>query len=187
MRFFFGFFREYQFLLKVRKMNTYTCDVCGETFSGIFDVLWRSVHTRGEENEYCYSSIAFFKDQVNTVNERGETPLRRVVGMWVNSQREHSMTHWVKEIIIKVVPILLEYGADVNATDRYGQTSLHIAARFGNLECMKLLVECGADIHIKDRYECTPIEYIQSEENKAVILKYAEDMELFDVKEPVDE
>src|SRR6266480_1684443 len=39
---------------------------------------------------------------------------------------------------------LLEAGADVNATNKYGETALHLAVRFNNLEAVKLLLKHGA-------------------------------------------
>ncbi len=43
------------------------------------------------------------------------------------------------------VKLLLEAGADPNATDNDAYTPLYLAAREGNVECTKLLLEAGAD------------------------------------------
>lgn len=45
----------------------------------------------------------------------------------------------------KVVALLLEHGADVNAKGRDGSTALHTAAFFGRPETVKFLLEKGAD------------------------------------------
>jgi ankyrin len=39
---------------------------------------------------------------------------------------------------------LLEQGSDINAGNRYGQTPLHLAAKQGNSELIRLLLEQGA-------------------------------------------
>lgn len=49
----------------------------------------------------------------------------------------------------KLVKLLIEKGADVNAQDYAGWTALHNAAQAGNVEMMKLLLENGADIKLK--------------------------------------
>lgn len=41
----------------------------------------------------------------------------------------------------KYIRVLRGLGADINATDRYGSTPLHIATRFGNEIAVKALLE----------------------------------------------
>lgn len=48
------------------------------------------------------------------------------------------------------VKILLDYGADINATNRRLQTALMIGAASGNLEATKILVERGAKLNLQD-------------------------------------
>lgn len=47
---------------------------------------------------------------------------------------------------------LLEFGVDVNATNRYGVTALHEAAGVGHIETIKLLVSSNANIESETRY-----------------------------------
>jgi hypothetical protein len=53
---------------------------------------------------------------------------------------------------------LLENGADVNAKDNLGQTSLHYAAENGHLDIIRLLVMAGADHTIKNTGELTALQ-----------------------------
>jgi ankyrin repeat protein len=48
------------------------------------------------------------------------------------------------------VRLMLEYGAEVNATGLKGRTALHYAASAGHLKVIALLLEYGADVRIKD-------------------------------------
>jgi TM2 domain-containing membrane protein YozV len=51
-------------------------------------------------------------------------------------------------------------GVDVNEKGNFGQTPLHDAASFGNIEAVKLLVSKGADIHIADSQGFTPLHHV---------------------------
>ncbi|KAI1610731.1 Glycerophosphoryl diester phosphodiesterase family-domain-containing protein [Exophiala viscosa] len=50
-----------------------------------------------------------------------------------------------KANFIDIVRLLVNAGVDVNYQDEQGDTALHVAARFGRVECAKLLLE-GSDI-----------------------------------------
>jgi phage gp46-like protein len=49
------------------------------------------------------------------------------------------------------VDAAIEAGADINAVDRYGETALHLAAKFDIVDKVKALIEAGADIAIKNQ------------------------------------
>ncbi|XP_071957190.1 leucine-rich repeat serine/threonine-protein kinase 1-like [Antedon mediterranea] len=62
---------------------------------------------------------------------------------------------------VKCVELLLQCGAEPNmsANERYQCfTPLHLAARDGKMETMKLLLDFGADIEIKDIEHCKPMD-----------------------------
>jgi len=58
---------------------------------------------------------------------------------------------------VEKVKKLLEEGADVNAKDFLGFTSLHLAASNGHFNVVKLLIEKGADVNAKVRGGSTPL------------------------------
>ncbi|PKS09766.1 hypothetical protein jhhlp_004387 [Lomentospora prolificans] len=61
-----------------------------------------------------------------------------------------------------IVKMLVNAGLDINWQDKTGETALHVAARFGHVECAKVLIEGGpdqkADIEITEStYAWTPL------------------------------
>eukprot|EP00054_Salpingoeca_dolichothecata_P010551 m.58832 g.58832 ORF g.58832 m.58832 type:complete len:336 (-) comp19049_c0_seq2:120-1127(-) len=51
-----------------------------------------------------------------------------------------------------VVKVLLQSGANVNATDKTGNTALSQASQTNHLEVVKILVGAGADLNMQNRY-----------------------------------
>lgn len=89
---------------------------------------------------------------------------------------------------LKLAKMLIEAGADVSARvdisgirgTRYeklaestygGMTPIHVAAKFNNLEGVKILIEAGAKIMPKDETGKTPLQYAESAE-MIKLLKY---------------
>ena len=58
----------------------------------------------------------------------------------------------------KIVALLLEHGADVNARSRDGGTALHAGAFLGRVETVKLLLEKGADTTLRNNMGSTAID-----------------------------
>jgi ankyrin repeat protein len=55
--------------------------------------------------------------------------------------------------------LLIEAGANINATDSLGRTPLMWAAMKGQQELVKLLVECGADMGLRSKQNKTAFDY----------------------------
>jgi len=60
---------------------------------------------------------------------------------------------------VERVKLLLEYGADVNASTGQGRTALHFAVLRNQVDITKLLLKNAARIDIEDRYGKTPLDY----------------------------
>jgi ankyrin repeat protein len=58
---------------------------------------------------------------------------------------------------LKITKLLIEHGADVNATDNGGGTALQVAAYRGNLAVARLLLDAGADINEGNCYHGGPL------------------------------
>lgn len=76
---------------------------------------------------------------------------------------------------------------DLNSTDRWGNTSLLLAATYGHDSVVRQLLKCGgADINLKDHYQQTPLSNAAQNGHKAVVQVLVEqdgiNVELYDSK-----
>ena len=70
-----------------------------------------------------------------------------------------------------MVALLLGQGADINACDKNGWTSLHFSAKAGYLNVVKLLVESGASPKFETKDGKVPICYAAAM-NHSEVLSY---------------
>jgi cytohesin len=69
-----------------------------------------------------------------------------------------------------MVEFLIKYGADVNAVDKNGSTSLNAALMwFGRDDVIKKLLAAGADPNIKDNHGLTPLFYASTNSHKSIV------------------
>jgi ankyrin repeat protein/membrane protein involved in colicin uptake len=87
--------------------------------------------------------------------EQGETPLHIAV----------------KTGNKEMVKFLLDYGADVNAGDKYEATPLHFACRNGDGYIARMLVEFGGDLTIKAIDGRTPLDACKTNELRIDLIK----------------
>lgn len=72
---------------------------------------------------------------------------------------------------IEVAKLLIENGADVNATDNHGQVPLHNAARYGHVEMIELLTSLDCDINTQDIDGMSPIHVAAKSKSFAACLR----------------
>jgi ankyrin repeat protein len=58
---------------------------------------------------------------------------------------------------LNITALLIDNGADVSATDKHGQTPLHLASWQGHEGVAQLLIDRGADFSATDQYGHTPL------------------------------
>ena len=111
----------------------------------------------------------------NKTNWHGENPLHEAThsdckdvvqillesGINPNNENNFQMTPLLltddtrsSQIIIK---LLLDYGADINKPDKFGETRLHSAARSGAKNVVQLLLDRGADPNLAGGHGETPL------------------------------
>jgi ankyrin repeat protein len=58
---------------------------------------------------------------------------------------------------VEGIASLLDRGANINATNEYGQTAVFAAADDGNAKVIRLLISKGADVNVKDKSGTSPL------------------------------
>jgi ankyrin repeat protein len=69
---------------------------------------------------------------------------------------------------VEAVKLIVELGADVNATNDDGATALHAAAFTGANEIIQFLVDKGARLDMPDRFGQTPLSIAEGDPNGLV-------------------
>ena len=75
------------------------------------------------------------------------------------------------------IKLLIENGADVNATDKAGQTPLHLAAVYGHVVVVDMLLSAGADPRKTDARGRTCLHVSASSESKTSCSKLVETLD----------
>ncbi len=71
----------------------------------------------------------------------------------------YSAIHWASQNgNVKMMFVLLRYGADVNFKDHGGDTPLHMAAMLDHAECVNFLLKNGANPNTKNGAGLTPLD-----------------------------
>lgn len=61
---------------------------------------------------------------------------------------------------VEVVRLLLDHGADVQTSDDFGSTPLHIASSVGKIQTVQLLLENDVNVHTLDKDGRTALDVV---------------------------
>mmetsp|Transcript_51480 Transcript_51480/g.111926 ORF Transcript_51480/g.111926 Transcript_51480/m.111926 type:complete len:129 (+) Transcript_51480:374-760(+) len=70
---------------------------------------------------------------------------------------------------VELSQILVGAGANIHATDNYGETPLHRSARQGHVDVSQMLVGAGANIHAATRHGTTPLDNARVHGDSALV------------------
>ncbi|MGH4137921.1 ankyrin repeat domain-containing protein [Clostridium sp.] len=104
--------------------------------------------------------------KVNEINISGKTPV----------------FHCSFNYSVELLNLLVEYGADINVKDKYGNTLLH--TDYNNCpdehfeEFLKVLLSLGLDINSKNSTGLTPLDYCENKKVKYILIKYGGKLKL---------
>lgn len=140
--------KEYQGIY--RRMQSLTEQSC---------VLDSDVEDLGHDRLAMYDTNAYMKP-MPTVN-KGEPvnpaiAASRALIIYFAKLARASIEH-EQELDFEFIQGLLGEGADVNFTDRHGQTVLHEVARIWHVDVAKFIIENGGDVNKTDYYGRSPL------------------------------
>jgi len=92
----------------------------------------------------------------------------RVGGVWVNRTPLH-IALGSYNIDINLVKLLIEAGADLEASDGWGKRPLHLAVYYNRVDIVEYLIEMGATVNIYDNDYNSPLDYATSKEMKELL------------------
>ncbi len=103
---------------------------------------------------------------VDLQNSLGATPLLAAAGMnWAITDTRGRFRN--EKLCVDTAKLLLAAGADINAANPNGQTSLHAAARLDLKDFVRYLGEHGAKLDVKDRTGVTPLDIAEGRSGTA--------------------
>ena len=107
------------------------------------------------ENQECSSVFQNKKTLVNLIlNKASIQDIQKAIEQGANvNAKSVPLKYAILWRNNDVVKLLLDHGANVNARDKFGRTTLSYAIRLGNLETIKLLLQAGASVNARDKYE----------------------------------
>jgi ankyrin repeat protein len=109
--------------------------------------LHNCIHIDHEFIVPIMNSLIKYKADVNAQNMAGRTALHNAV------QKDY-----IKEYNIQKVRLLLKHGAKPNLVDNKGDSSFHLAIKWGNFPAVQLLLQYGACANQKDAHDKTPLD-----------------------------
>lgn len=119
--------------------------------------------TNGHDTDITFYSLS---DIMLSNNREGCQKLRDVIEAKkidvskFKDEHEETLLHLAAKLSYpKIMEVLLDNGADIEARNRDGRTALHIASQCIHCFDTKLLLSRGANVNAVDKYMNTPLHY----------------------------
>ncbi|KAI4265191.1 MAG: hypothetical protein L6R38_009595 [Xanthoria sp. 2 TBL-2021] len=99
------------------------------------------------------SAMQYLKDYASSLihEDRQSDMSEKITGLILSARHER----------IAIIRTLIQAGADINATNKTGETALHEASISGSKAIVKVLLGYGADIYARDQRGLTPLGVVQ--------------------------
>ena len=116
-----------------------------------------------DSTPYVLAAIAGDADMMRMLVDNGADPsLRPSNGvpalLWAAGVNRHTAENIATEAeSLEAVKVALEHGADINVTDKVGNTAMHGAAWIRSPKIVQFLVDNGGDVNVVNKYEWSPL------------------------------
>ena len=125
-------------------MNTQTNDNSDELCNALLESGWSSIKTN-----QIIKLIEIQKTNIQFIN--GQTKRSETTPLMIASRDGHL------QIVLQLIPLLLEHKCDINQQDKRGNTALILAAGEGRNDIVKILLENGSNINASDNTHNTAL------------------------------
>jgi len=124
----------------------------------LVQVLLEHVVNLSAKDDHRKTANQVVSEYINARNDEGKTPLY-LASQGPNYDRNANMTLSL-DPLPNVVRLLLKHDADMNARENVGSTPLHVAARNGRVEIVRVLLENVANRGGEDDHRKTAIQVV---------------------------
>ena len=164
---------ETPFLLAAQSDSTHLAEYLMERGSNVKNVK-RLVDSEWANKEYvdsknCNGNTALFLAAQSGFTNIVKYLVKQGAVVDCRNNNHDTLLHWSIQsedplVIIKYVVELHNPSIDVNSKNVEGNTTLHLAARFGFIDCVEYLVDNGADVNSENIFKDRPLHYAGSQE-----------------------
>jgi len=109
------------------------------------------------------------KESLNILKPKSKEDIISYLNKLTKEEKDKKLIEASYNGNIEIVKLLIETGADINAKNNYGSTSLMYASKIGHKKIVLLLIEAGADINAKNNYGYTVLMFATANNYKDIV------------------
>lgn len=140
------------------RMTPLMIALTGENSVSLTDRTTGAVASLTEQRTRIIRALCEAGARVDAKDVAGHTIVHHCAGQANLPSNSAELQSWFGDVMRMLV---VEYGANINARNRYHQPALTEVVMAGNVKILKVMMECGADPTVGD-HEATPLAVCKS-------------------------